>query len=250
MEGPSLFLAAEQLSPFVGMEIISVNGNSKIGIERLIDQKILSIFSCGKQLFFQFESFALRVHFLLYGTFEATICEKKVTGDYPKKTKTPRLAFELKNGHAEMYYCSVKFIEHSNVRETCDFTADIMSKTWNEEIALKKIKECSECEIADVLLDQSIFAGVGNIIKNEVLLRAKISPLKKVKELSSSKLQRVLIITRKYVLQFYKWRKKFVLRKHYRIYRQSYCKACGSKVIRKKTGMRKRISFICPSCQK
>ena len=35
MEGPSLFLAAEQLAPLVGEKIELVEGNTKIGKERL-----------------------------------------------------------------------------------------------------------------------------------------------------------------------------------------------------------------------
>jgi len=52
MEGPSLLLASEQLAPFVGRQIKQVNGNTKIGKERLLQKEVLSIFSYGKYLFF------------------------------------------------------------------------------------------------------------------------------------------------------------------------------------------------------
>lgn len=250
MEGPSLFLAAEQLAPFVGQKINQVSGNTKIGKERLLEKEILSIFSYGKYLFFQFDTYALRVHFLLFGSFEATVRKKKVTGDYPKKARVPRLALQLKIGHIEMYSCSVVFIEHSHAKELCDYTIDIMSNQWDKKKAFIKLQSAIDFEIADVLLDQSIFMGVGNIIKNEVLLLAKISPLRKVGELSQAKLKQLVKLTRSYVFQFYEWRKNFELKKHYRIYRQSTCKQCGSKVTRMKTGFRKRISYLCPICEK
>lgn len=46
MEGeePFLFLAIEQLTPFIGKTIETVEGNTKIGKERLLNQKILDIF--------------------------------------------------------------------------------------------------------------------------------------------------------------------------------------------------------------
>lgn len=250
MEGPSLFLAAEQLAPFVGQTIIAVGGNTTIEKERLTSKKILSIFSFGKQLFFQFDHFALRVHFLLFGSFEATVNEKKVTGDYPKKARTPRLSMELINGHIELYSCSVRFMEENQVQKLCDFTTDIMSDFWDGEKALKKLQDYSEIEIGDMLLDQSIFAGVGNIIKNEALLLAKTSPKKLVGEISKKQLIKIVRLVRNYVFKFYEWRKKFVLRKHYKVYRQSYCKICGSKIIRQKTGFRARLSYICPNCEK
>lgn len=250
MEGPSLLLAAKQLAPFTGQQIQQVFGNTKIGKERLLGKTISSIFSYGKYLFFQFDTFALRVHFLLFGSFEATINKIKVTGDYPKKVRVPRLALKLKNGHIEMYSCSVRFIEHPDAKELCDYSTDIMSEEWDDKKALDKMQSKPESEIADVLLDQTIFTGVGNIIKNEVLLLAKISPLRKIEELSLAKLKKIIRIIRDYVFQFYAWRKNFELKKHYKVYRQSACKQCNGKVIRKKTGIRNRFSFICENCQK
>jgi endonuclease VIII len=251
MEGPSLFLAAEQLVPFVGHVIQMVIGNTKIGKERLLGKLILSIFSYGKYLYFQFDTFALRVHFLLFGSFEATVKGKKVTGDYPKKARVPRLALGINEDlHIEMYNCSVVFIESSNAKELCDFTTDIMSEEWDEKKALAKLKNHPESEIADVLLDQTIFGGVGNIIKNEVLLLAKVLPTRKIEEIPLAKLKKIVTISRSYVFQFYEWRKKFELRDHYRIYRQSFCKECGNKVMRKKTGIRNRFSYICLHCEK
>lgn len=250
MEGPSLFLAAEQLAPFTGQMIEEVGGNTKIGRERLLGKQILSIFSYGKYLFFQFDEFALRVHFLLFGSFEATVNEKKVTGDYPKRARVPRLALHLSIGHMEMYSCSIHYIEHHDAKELCDYTTDIMSGEWNGKKALIKLQSVPDSEIGDVLLDQTIFTGVGNIIKNEVLLLAKTSPLRKVEEISLAKLKKIISIIRNYVFDFYVWRKNFELKKHYKIYRQSICKQCGGKVSRKKTGMRNRLSYICPHCEK
>ncbi len=250
MEGPSLFLAAEQLAPFTGKKILTVSGNTKQEKERLIGQRILSIFSHGKYLYFQMDTFALRVHFMLFGSFEATVNQLKVTGDYPKKAREPRLALSLKNGHIEMYSCSIQFIEEANAKELCDFTKDVMSQQWDEKKALAKLKKAPNSEISDMLLDQEIFMGVGNIIRNEVLLLAKISPIKIVSEITPLKLKKIVKLTQEYVFQFYEWRKNFELRKHYRVYRQSLCKDCGSKVIRKKTGVRNRMSYICSECQK
>lgn len=250
MEGPSLFLAAEQLAPFVGKKILSVLGNSKIGIERLKGERILDIFSYGKYLFFQFDTFALRIHFMLYGSFQAVVDHVKVTGDYPKKARAPRLALSLKNGEIEMYSCSVRFIEESDAKAQCDYSIDIMSDEWDGRKALAVVKKEKESEIADVLLDQTIFLGVGNIIKNEVLVREKVAPTRLIANISAAKLKKIVDLTREYVFQFYEWRKKFELRKHYLIYRQSLCKQCGSKVLRKKTGQRNRVSFICPKCSR
>lgn len=250
MEGPSLFLAAEQLKPFINKKISYIAGNTKIGKERLLDKKILDIFSWGKHLIFQFDDFALRIHFMLYGSFEGIIKEKKVTGDYPRKERPIRLQMRFKMGEIDFYSCSLRFIESANVKEQYDYSLDIMSPFWDAKKALKKLQSMPKIQIADLLLDQEIFAGVGNIIKNEVLFLSKILPTTVIEDISLTKLKTIVEKAQEFSLQFYKWRKKFELKKHYQIYRKSLCPKCGGKVTKKWTGFRNRVSFFCPHCQK
>lgn len=249
MEGPSLLLAAENLVYFRGKKIKVVSGNTKIGKERLLNKTVLDIFSWGKHLVFQFDSFAIRTHFLMYGSFTADVNGKSVTGDYRIPKRDPRLAMEFSNGNIKMYNCSIKLFETPDLKSTYDFSINIMSDKWSSGSAFTKIREQPEEEIADVLLDQEIFAGVGNIIKNESLFLAKINPLTKVKDLSDKQLKDLIEFTHKYSWQFYEWRKKFELKKHYQVYRKSVCPICSGKVTWKTTGKRARRSFWCPHCQ-
>jgi len=248
MEGPSLYLAARQLKPFRGKTVLSVSGNTKIEKERILNKEVKTIFSWGKHLIIQFDEFALRTHFLLFGTFEATVIDSPLTGDY-RRSYTPRLQLDFENGSIKLFNCSVKFLETRNAKASYDFTIDIMSPRWDSDKAFDSIYSNPGVEIADILLDQEIFAGVGNIIKNEVLWRARIHPERKVKNITPSELKNLIAETKKFSLLFYKWRKAFVLRKHLDIYQKSICPRCGTKVERKKTGKRNRISHFCPVCQ-
>ena len=248
MEGPSLYLAARQLKPFKGKTVLSVSGNTKIEKERMLKKKVKNIISWGKHLIIQFDEFALRTHFLLFGAFEATVNDATLTGDY-RRSYTPRLQLDFENGDIKLFNCSVKFLETANAKADYDFTIDIMSPQWDSEKAFDSIYSKPEDEIADVLLDQKIFAGVENIIKNEVLWRVRIHPETKVKDLESSKLKELIGETKKFSLLFYKWRKVFLLRKHLDIYQKSICPRCGATVKQQKTGKRNRISHFCPVCQ-
>lgn len=245
MEGPSLLIASEQLIVFKGEKVNIVSGNTKIGKERLLHQEVIDIFSWGKHLVFQFDTFAIRIHFLLFGTYEATINNVVVTGDY-QRTKEPRLEMDFANGNVKLFNCSIKVFEIENFKSTYDFSQSIMSSLFDEKIAFKKIKDQAEETIDDVLLDQDIFAGVGNIIKSEVLFLAKINPHTIIKTLSAEKLQQLIHITKTFSLQFYEWKKQFILRKNLQIYRKNACQICGGKVIREKTGKRARWSYYCP----
>jgi endonuclease-8 len=248
MEGPSLYLSARQLRPFKGKTVLSVSGNTKIEKERMLNKKVKNIFSWGKHLVIQFDEFALRTHFLLFGTFEANVNNSTLTGDY-RRSYTPRLQLDFENGDIRLFNCSVKFLETADARAGYDFTIDIMSPKWDPDKAFHSISSKPGAEIADVLLDQNIFAGVGNIIKNEVLWRVHIHPETKVRKIPAFELQNLITETRKFSHLFYEWRKVFALRKHLDIYQKSVCPRCGAKVKREKTGKRNRISHFCPVCQ-
>lgn len=248
MEGPSLYLAASQLRPFKGKTVLSVSGNSKIEKERMLGKNIKNIFAWGKHLVIQFGEFALRTHFMLFGAFEATVDNSTLTGDY-LRSYTPRLQLDFENGDIKLFNCSVKFLETRNPKADYDFTIDIMSPKWDPDRAFESISAKPGAEIADLLLDQNIFAGVGNIIKNEVLWRVRIHPQTQVKDIPPFELKDLIAETKKFSHLFYKWRKVFLLRKHLDIYQKSICPRCGANVKREKTGKRNRISHFCPVCQ-
>jgi len=246
MEGPSLFLAQEQLKPFKGKVVQQAEGNTKaLDPASLFGMPVRDIFAWGKHLVFQFDTFAIRIHFLLFGTFEAQVEGTWVTGDY-RKAREPRLALSFENGVINMYNCSVKILESKNAKKEYDFRIDIMSRKWDPALAYKNVRTQPDSEIADVLLDQEVFAGVGNIIKNEVLSRTKLAPQHLVRDISPAKLKAVITDTRAFSLQFYRWRKKFVLRKHLLVHGRGTCPYCGGKLIKKKTGKRQRWSYWCP----
>ena len=196
MEGPSLYLAARQLKPFKGKTVLSVSGNTKIEKERMLQKKVKNIFAWGKHLIIQFDEFALRTHFLLFGAFEATVDNSAVTGDY-RRAYTPRLQLDFENGTIKLFSCSVKYLETRNARMDYDFTVDIMSPKWDSRQAFDSVSAKPNSEVADILLDQNIFAGVGNIIKNEVLWRVRIHPETKIKNSTPAEVHELIAETKK-----------------------------------------------------
>ncbi|MFN2440799.1 MAG: endonuclease, partial [Chitinophagaceae bacterium] len=90
-----------------------------------------------------------------------------------KKATAPRLSLQFENGEINFYSCSVRFIEEP-LNEVYDWPADVLNEAWDAKAARKKLKAQPERLVCDALLDQSIFSGVGNIIKNEVLFRIKV----------------------------------------------------------------------------
>ncbi|MEP7142899.1 MAG: endonuclease [Ferruginibacter sp.] len=238
-EGPSILILKEAVSAFTGKKIISVEGNSKIDQQRLLNKKVIEFKTWGKHFLICFNDFTVKVHFLLFGSY--LINEKKVS--------PIRLGLGFTKGDINLYACSVKILE-GDINELYDWSADVMSDYWNEKKAVTKLKLQKDTMIGDALLNQEIFSGVGNIIKNEVLYRVRVHPESIVNELPMAKIRQMVKEARIYSFQFLEWKKKFELKKHWLAHTKKICTRCKIPLIKKYTGARKRRSFFCNNCQK
>ncbi len=237
-EGPSIVILKEEVQAFEGKKILEVSGNSKIGIERLAGQKITDFKSFGKQFLICFKTFTVRIHFMLYGSYR--INEGK---DAP-----PRLSLKFSKGELNFYACSVKFVEEP-LDEVYDWSGDVMSDDWDNKAALKKLQSIPDTLICDALLDQNIFAGVGNIIKNEVLFRVKVNPLSRVGAIPLKLLKVIVKEARHYSFQFLEWKKKFELKKHWLAHTKKICPRDNVPFSFGYLGKTNRRTFYCNLCQ-
>ena len=167
---------------------------------------------------------------------------------FGRHSGAPRLALEFANGEITIWRASLKFIEYA--RDTYEFSTDVLSDQWSPATALKKIRKHPDEKIADVLLDHTIFAGVGNIIKNEVLFRTRTSPMTHVKQLSSATLKAIVADARVFSFPFLELRRRFALRKNLEVYGRGKSPVCSGRVSRRVHGKRKRRSFFCAACQR
>jgi endonuclease-8 len=103
--------------------------------------------------------------------------------------------------------------------------------------------------VCDALLDQDIFAGVGNIIKNEVLYRIRLHPETRVGNIPPSKLSALINEARIYSYDFLRWKKAYVLKKHWLAHTKKICQRCNLPIIKTYPGKTKRRAFFCENCQ-
>ena len=237
-EGPSLVIAKEEMQLFKGRKVLAVSGNSKIDKDRMLTKKLVDIKTWGKHLLLCFNDFTIRIHFLMFG--------KYLVND--TKEATPRLHLEFANGELNFYTCAVKMIEEP-LDEVYDWKVDVLSDAWDPKAAKQKLKAIPDMLLTDALLDQTIFSGVGNIIKNEVLYRIKVHPKTKVGDLPSKKLTELIKEARQYSFDFLKWKKEYTLRQHWLAHTKSVCQRDGDKIVKEYLGKTNRRTFFCNSCQ-
>jgi endonuclease VIII len=237
-EGPSLIILKEAIAPFIGKKILKATGKAPIDMRRLEKRTIRDINTWGKHLLMEFDGFFIRIHLLMFGTW--LIDEKKTT---PLKLG---LTF---NSHTLNFYTCAITMTDGKTSDVYDWSADVMSRHWDEKKALAKLKAMPEALICDALMDQQIFSGVGNIIKNEILFNTRIHPESVVAKIPLAKKRALLREAVSYPFNFLKWKKEGTLKKHWLAYAKKKCPRCNIPLHKAYPGKAKRRSFFCNNCQ-
>lgn len=237
-EGPSLRILRESAVSFKGRKIIAVSGNTKTDKDRLLNQKVIDFRTWGKHFLICFRDFTVKIHLMMFGSI--LVNERKPIAE--------RLHIAFDNGEINFYNCSVRILE-GWVDTLYDFSSDVLSEIWSPQKAHEKLLHIQDEMVCDALLEQDIFSGVGNIIKNEVLYRIKVHPESLAGKLPEGKMDEMVAEARNYSFDFLRWKKQYELKKHWLVYRKSHCPQCGQKITRRYTGKKNRVSYFCANCQ-
>ncbi|MCD9017846.1 DNA-formamidopyrimidine glycosylase family protein [Parachryseolinea silvisoli] len=239
-EGPSIIILKEAVSVYARKKILHASGNTQQFDPAMLEGKSIRSFkSWGKHFLICFPTFTLRIHFLLFGSYLIN----------ERKDKTPRLSLQFKNGEINFYACGLRLLEEP-LDDLYDWAADVMSDQWDPAQALQKLKDNPDMLVCDALLDQSIFSGSGNIIKNEVLFRTHIHPQSLVGKLPAAKRRQLIDEVVRYSFDFLAWKREFTLRKHWQAHTKKTCPRDGAPLQKEYLGKTNRRTFYCDVCQK
>lgn len=237
-EGPSIVIMREAAAKFRRKTVRLATGNSSLDLTRMEGRRVKALRSWGKHFLVEFSGFSLRVHMLMFGSYRID----------ERKPSPPRVSLQFDNGELNIYASSLKYIEGA-LDDTYDWRTDVMNDAWDPRLARRRLKQQPDMLICDALLDQDLFAGVGNIIKNEVLFRQRVHPESKVGDLPPRVLGRVIADAREYSFRFLEWKRAFELKKHWQIHTRRTCPDCGGPVSKTYPGKTRRRTFFCPNCQ-
>jgi endonuclease-8 len=165
------------------------------------------------------------------------------------RNKPARLGLQFDKGELNFYACVVEVL-NEQPDDIYDFTADVMNPGWNAAKAIQKMKDQPQMLACDALMDQHIFAGVGNIIKNEVLFRTRIHPKSLVGQLTDAKLKELTDEAVNYSFDFLKWKKEATLSKHWQAYEQKICPRDDVPLHKETLGKSHRGTYYCAICMK
>ncbi|XP_006153448.1 endonuclease 8-like 3 isoform X2 [Tupaia chinensis] len=202
----------------------------------------------GKELFMYFGPKALRIHFGMKGSIMINPLERKnkngVSSVFELQLTKDLICFfdssiELRNSMESQQ--RIRMMEE----------LDVCSPKFSFSRAESEVKKQKGRMLCDVLMDQKVLPGVGNIIKNEALFDSSLHPAVKVCQLRDEQTQHLVKMIRDFSILFYKCRKSgSAISKHYKVYKRSNCGQCHCKITVCRLGENSRMTYFCPHCQK
>lgn len=180
-EGPTLVVFKKRLQQFEGRKVSESGGYNNPFAEEISGKVLKKIDTYGKNLILDFEDFLITVHFGLFGSF--------LIDDTKKVNASFSLFFD--DHFINFYVVRIKRLDN---RETFDNEIDIFSEEYQIDKTKKLLFEkYSDKKVGDILLNQDVFPGLGNIIRNEVLFLSKIHPESTVDKIPAKKIKDLLI---------------------------------------------------------
>ncbi|XP_027693159.1 endonuclease 8-like 3 isoform X2 [Vombatus ursinus] len=202
----------------------------------------------GKELFMYFGLKALRIHFGMNGAVLINPLRSK-----GHTRASPVFEVQLTKDLICFYDSSVEFRNslESKQRIRMMEDLDVCSPRFNFSRAESEVKKQKDRMLCDVLLDQNVLPGVGNIIKNEALFDSGLHPAVKVSQLKDEQTRHLVKMIRDFTILFYRCRKTgSALYRHCKVYKRSDCGQCRSKITVCRLGENNRMTYFCPRCQK
>ena len=240
-EGDSLHRAARRLQPLVGQRLEAESPNPRAqatGVAPHIDGRVLeSVEAVGKNLLLRFEGgVVVRSHLRMSGRWRVEPRRKQRTG-------LPWLVLRGDELEGVLWNGPVLTLETRNVAR---LGQDVLAADFDVEAAVKRLRSAGERRLGEVLQDQRLVAGIGNMWMADALWSTGISPWVRVRDVSDEVLRDAVTAARRLMQDAVS-----TGRPGRQVYRRAGrpCLRCGTIVRSRGQGDANRTAYWCPGCQ-
>lgn len=245
-EGDSIRRDAVKLAPLVGKTVERVTTQ---GLERdLAGRQITAATPYGKHMTIALDDGTeIRVHRGIRGGFRVLA---RAEGEAWLARMSPgRASLALVVADAICLWRDARTVEISPRRgaqrglAVAALGPDILGDDFDGRLLASRARLHPTRRICDVLLDQRVAAGIGNIYKNETLFLCGVNPRRPVAALSDDQLEALFAEARALM--------KVGARGDYHVYGRSHqpCRRCSTMLQVASLGDPPRWTWMCPLCQ-
>ena len=232
----------------------------------LTGRTVEGVRAAGKHILMQFSGdLLLRTHMRMNGSWHIY--------RPGEKWQRPRVAMRIVIGTAD--FVAIGFdipvaemirardlVKHDELRR---LGPDLLSDDFDAAEATRRIRARPAAQIADVLLNQRVLAGIGNVYKSEVLFSCGVSPFAKVESVSDDKIACLVETGRRFLLAnvgdglaamttytgFRRTTRRSDPAERLWVYGRAGapCRKCGTPVSIRAQGRDARLTYWCETCQ-
>jgi endonuclease VIII len=267
-EGDTIYRAARTLHrALAGQPVIRFASVFPVLMHARVEGRTIDVVrSAGKHLLVEFSGdLVLRTHMRMNGSWHLYY-----RGD---RWRRPRrdMRIVIETGSLEAVGFSIPVAEliprsklpHHEV--LASLGPDLLSDDFDEAEALRRMRDMSEMPIADVLLNQRVVAGIGNVYKSEILFACRISPFAPTDQLNDETLLALVTTARRLLnsntseslaaMTTYTGFRKTTRRddpsERLWVYGRARrpCRRCGTPIRMRRQGVHARSTYWCERCQ-
>jgi endonuclease-8 len=215
------------------------------GLRRLEDRRLLSVDPVGKHLLMCFEGgLALHSHMRMTGSWH--VYRKGEAWRVPRRRARAVIAFDAVE--AVCVDAPVLELVPDGLRPVEHLGPDVLAGDFDLDGVLVRARRSDAATIGELLLDQRVCAGVGNIYKCEALWLRRVDPWTPPAELDDQRLSELYRAARDLMrrsLAGQGFRPRHAV--HARGGRP--CPRCGTRIAVRPQGRLSRLTYWCPRCQ-
>jgi endonuclease-8 len=269
-EGPTIRNTADMLrAALVGQRVEHFRSSFKKAAAedwagKVTGQVVRAVRAHGKNLFIDFENgWTLYTHMLMWGAWHVY----KPGEPWRKEARKARAVIETGAQTAVLFSAPVcELIPESALatHRTSELGPDLLADPFSaadRAVARRRLVAQDDRPLGEAIMDQTVLAGIGNILKSEILFKAGLHPLRRAGSLSDDEFDRLIDVSRDLMRRAYEthgFKQVFLPRplqqatgKLGYVYGRSGqpCLRCGERIQMLRQGNLERMSFFCPVCQ-
>jgi formamidopyrimidine-DNA glycosylase len=229
--------------------------------ERLLGTQLSAVVTHGKHLVLEFSNdWVIHTHAMQYGSWQVGSRREALRKD----TRFIRLRIDTPRRRAVFFHGPVMEVlsrgELARHERFNSLGPDVLHRDFDVRVVHSAIVAQGDREIGDVVLDQRVVSGIGNIYKSEGLFLGAIDPRQKASQVTVDDMtaffaeviplmqagrQRIgMIETLPEELRYEPWMRTWVYRR-----RGQPCFVCGTPIQMIRQGDFQRTTYFCPQCQ-
>jgi endonuclease-8 len=243
-EGDALARAAHRLQVLVGERVEVEAPHPRAAVkrvaERLDGRRLVAVEAVGKNLLLRFDDgVVLRSHLRMSGRWSVRPRHTR-----PRSSGRPWLVLRGSEREAVLWNGPVLELDDRGLRR---LGPDILARPPDLETMLVNLRRNPTRTIGEAVLDQRSVAGIGNVWKAESLWEARVSPWRRVGDVSDDELRSTLDAAHRLMSA-----SAAGARGRRAVYRRTGrpCTRCGTAIRSRGQGEDNRTAYWCPTCQR